>query len=288
MTCDKVDDFSQCSFLILRYSARRRSLRFYFTPRLTLTFLVSTCNPCQTRSSTEVSPSAKKHFLGVCVPSKAMSRVSSIALLTVSRNLAARVWFVEQHRPLEKVWYLDVVVDCIQNEVFFHGNLRLCKSLSIDCKSKGGLFCVHRTKTWVYVHMDATMYDSTHFSSFHTSVLSYTVIAQEKVAFGSVAKGPTHTMPCPHRSLFDWFLVSPKFVQHWCPYFRDKKALTMVRLGPVIHMFHLIFPPSSTFSVFWCFFVDWDDRLSSFPSPSSRTCLKIWTDTSPNGNDTWN
>ena len=59
MTCVKVNDFSQCSFLILRYSARRRSLRFYFTPRPTLAFLFSTCNPCQTRGTTEVSPPAK-------------------------------------------------------------------------------------------------------------------------------------------------------------------------------------------------------------------------------------
>ena len=41
----------------------------------------------------------------------------------------------------------------------------------------------------VDIHMDAARNDSTHCSSLHPSTLSITAIAQEKVAFGTAAKG---------------------------------------------------------------------------------------------------
>ena len=63
-----------------------------------------------------------------------MLEVNSIALLTVSLNLATlvplftnmRLSFVgaENHNNAQwKAWYVDIVVKRFQNEIFFHGDL---------------------------------------------------------------------------------------------------------------------------------------------------------------------
>ena len=67
-----------------------------------------------------------------------MLHVSSIALLTVSLNLATRVPLFTNLRlrfvgagnhnrdHLERARHFDAVVKCFQNEVFSHGNFCLC------------------------------------------------------------------------------------------------------------------------------------------------------------------
>ena len=88
MIRDTVNDFVHCSSLILRYRARWRVLRFYLLPRPTLAFLLPTSNPCPQENCHRPQETLPR---SVCpIEGDVMLHVSSIALLTVSLNLATR------------------------------------------------------------------------------------------------------------------------------------------------------------------------------------------------------
>ena len=261
------NDFIHCWYLILRYLDDGEAYDSISRHVPRLHFFFSTCNPSQSRSSTEVFPPAKNTF-SECVSHRRRCYTSVRLRCWPCPEIWPHVSFWSrtcflylsrlktQHKQFEKekVRHLDVAEKCFQNEVFFHSNLCLCNPLSIGCMSKGDLFYVHRTESWVCIHMDATMYDAIHFSSFHTSVMSYTVIAQEKIAFDPVAKRRRHTydVVSPPKP-FDCYIVSPKFVQHWCPYFRDKKTFHDTTSFCHSYVPSNFFPLLPLFQFLWCF-----------------------------------
>ena len=137
-------------------------------------------------------------------------------------------------KPTEEGMALQCRSEGLLNEVFFHGNLCLRDPFVVLQR----VFC-HPTYTFndrceyrlqvqgwsllrpshkaalVYIHMDPARYEPTHFSSFQPSTLSITVIALEKVAFGTAANGRlTYGGTSLLRPLFVRYVILPKFVQH--------------------------------------------------------------------------
>ena len=145
----------------------------------------------------------------------------------------------------------------------------------IVCTSNAGFLCVHRTEQpWF---LSTWTRRGTIPPSFLLSILlPCPLLPSHRRGWASALprRVAAHTVPCLHRSHICLICGLAKMCSALTPVlsWHEDSYHGTARSCHLNTPSDLLSP--STFPVLWSL-VDWDDRLSPFPSPSPRTCLKI-------------